>query len=256
MRPPANNQRTLSCTLRARPRPWGGARSAAARAIMRAIVAVTGIGAKGTNAAQCGQAATYSCTPLGMIPVTRIGCSSTRPSRSLHVGHFTGPATTPPIRRAPRYAPPLSRSNWQEGTWARSAFVLDGRARSLFSRLFALTKARASKYRGRCWLGSELAERGNEHDRASITPASMHLCMASAFQQENATAMSSKHKTRPERRHNLDKRAAAHLRANPFLEETFWNPRSTGIRPWSSASLRGCGCSPASRDFAGITDPR
>ena len=47
----------------------------------------------------------------------------------------------------------------------------------------------------------------------------MLLCMASAFQQENATAMSSKHKTRPERRHNLDKRAAAHLRANPFLKD-------------------------------------
>jgi hypothetical protein len=54
---PANSRLTLSCTFRALSGP-GVARSAAARAIMRAIIAVTGIAAKGTDAAQCGQTAT------------------------------------------------------------------------------------------------------------------------------------------------------------------------------------------------------
>ncbi|MGO9432028.1 hypothetical protein [Rhodoblastus sp.] len=40
-----------------------------------------------------------------MIPVACSRCSSTLPNRSLHAGHFAGPDTIPPIRRARRHTP-------------------------------------------------------------------------------------------------------------------------------------------------------
>ena len=67
--------------------------------------------------------------------------------------------------------------------------------------------------------------------------------------------MSSKHpNTRPERRHNLDKRAAPRLRIHPFLKDVL-EPALDRDPTLARRLYEGLRCSPASQDSAGIIDP-